>query len=242
VVGEDLVFLSNRQGEQQIWRKVAGQSEQRLAKLPPPAEFVRMARSEDGAELVYSQQGAVYLLDINSGHTEQILDESAKAQVVNFGANNAQLIYSSNQSGDWQLWSFDRQSKRSRQLTTHGGYSGYYWRGELWYSKYHQDGLYRLDPRGQEQQMLSNFDKINWLNWQLLDGEVYFYQPDQGLMQWSVATPEQAARLVLPTPTGFMHHYQWTRDALWYVKRATAQGDIYQLALPADVLKSQGLE
>ncbi|MBU1438182.1 MAG: winged helix-turn-helix domain-containing protein [Gammaproteobacteria bacterium] len=242
VVGEDVVFLSNRQGEQQIWRKVAGQSEQRLEKLPPPAEFVRIARSEDGAELVYSQQGAVYLLDINSGITEQILDDSAKAQVVNFGANKAQLIYSSNQSGDWQLWSFDRQSKRSRQLTTHGGYSGYYWQGELWYSKYHRDGLYRLDTRGQEQHMLSNFDKINWLNWQLLDGEVYFYKPDQGLIQWSIGTPEQAPRLVLPTPTGFMHHYQWTRDALWYVQRATAQGDIYQLVLPANLLISKGLE
>ncbi|MBU2181336.1 MAG: hypothetical protein KJ930_18095, partial [Gammaproteobacteria bacterium] len=111
-----------------------------------------------------------------------------------------------------------------------------------WYSKYHQDGLYRLDTRGQEQHMLSNFDKINWLNWQLLDGEVYFYKPDQGLIQWSIGTPEQAPRLVLPTPTGFMHHYQWTRDALWYVQRATAQGDIYQLVLPANLLISKGLE
>ena len=29
-----------------------------------------------------------------------------------------------------------------------------------------------------------------------------------------------------------MHHYQWTEDALWYVKRAQAQGDIYQVGLP----------
>ncbi|RVU40271.1 hypothetical protein EOE67_06660 [Rheinheimera riviphila] len=232
VAANQLVFLTNRQGEQQIWRKTAGQSEQLLATLPPPAEFVRLTLSDDGKQLVFSQQGAIYLLEIESGQLQQILDASAKAMVVNFGEAPGQLIYSSTQSGDWQLWSLDRATGRSTQLTSQGGYSGYQWQGELWYSKYHQDGLYRLDRNGQEQLMLANFDKINWLNWQLTNGELYFYQPGQGLLQWSVAMPELPPRLLLPTPERFMHHYQWTQDALWYVRRAQAQGDVYQLALP----------
>lgn|GEM_PF-1193730 len=230
--GNDLVFLSNRQGEQQIWRQVAGQHEQLLATLPPPAEFVRLALSNDGKELVFSQQGAIYLLDVQSGKLQQILDASAQAQVVNFAANPGQLLYSSTKSGDWQLWLFDRASGQSSQLTSQGGYSGYQWQGELWYSKYHQDGLFRLNSKGEEQLMLEGFDKINWLNWQLSNGELYFYQPGQGLLQWSVATPELPPRLLLPTPERFMHHYQWTQNALWYVRRAQTQGDVYQLALP----------
>lgn len=239
VSGEDLVFLTNRQGEQQIWRKTAGQSEQLLATLPPPAEFVRLALSADGKELVFSQQGAIYLLQIASGKLQQIQDASAQAQVVNFVAEPAtdatspgKLIYSSTRSGDWQLWLLDRKTGQSTQLTTQGGYSGYIWQGELWYSKYHQDGLYRLTSRGDEQLMLADFDKINWLNWQLTNSELYFYQPDQGLLQWSVMTPELPPRLLLPTPERFMHHYQWTQDALWYVRRDLAQGDVYQLELP----------
>lgn len=238
VAGNELVFLTNRQGEQQIWRKVAGQSEQLLATLPPPAEFVRLALSNDGKELVFSQQGAIYVLEIASGKLQQIQDATAQAQVVNFAAqsklstNSGQLIYSSTRSGDWQLWSLDRTTGQSTQLTTQGGYSGYQWHGELWYSKYHQDGLYRLDSNGKEQLMLANFDKINWLNWQLTDGELYFYQPGQGLMQWSVSTPEIEPRLLLATPQGFLHHYQWSHDALWYVQREQAQGDVYQVGLP----------
>ena len=175
IAGEDLVFLTNRRGEQQIWRQAAGQIEQFVATLPPPAEFVRLALSADGKELIFSQQGAIYLLEITSGKLHQILDASAKAMVVNFGANAGQLIYSSTQSGDWQLWSLDRTTGKSSQLTTQGGYSGYIWQGELWYSKYHQNGLYRLGSDGEEQQMLADFDKINWLNWQLSNGELYFY-------------------------------------------------------------------
>ena len=241
VAGTDLVFLTNRQGEQQIWRQAAGQSEQLLATLPPPAEFVRLSLSADGKELVFSQQGAIYLLDIQSGKLQQILDASAKALVVNFAADAAALpqtassdalIYSSTKSGDYQLWKLDRSTGQSTQLTTQGGYSGYQWQGELWYSKYHQDGLYRLNSNGEEQLMLADFDKINWLNWQLTDGELFFYQPGQGLLQWSVDSLESPPRLLLSTPDNFMHHYQWTQDALWYVKRAQAQGDIYQVALP----------
>jgi transcriptional activator of cad operon len=241
IAGQNVVFLTNRQGAQQIWRQSAGQSEQLLATLPPPAEFVRLALSADGKELVFSQQGAIYLLDIPSGKLQQILDASAKAAVVNFGADflevstglkSGSLIYSSTRSGDYQLWKWDRSTGQSTQLTTQGGYSGFLWQGELWYSKYHQDGLYRLNPRGEEQRMLDSFDKINWLNWQLQDGELYFYQPGQGLMQWSISSLEIPPRLLLPTPERFMHHYQWTEDALWYVKRAQDQGDIYQVALP----------
>lgn len=241
VAGQHLVFLTNRQGAQQIWRQSVGQQEQWLATLPPPAEFVRLALSADGKTLVFSQQGAIYLLDVQSGKLQQILDASAKAAVVNFGADfsevstgvkSGSLIYSSTQSGDYQLWKWDRGTGQSTQLTTQGGYSGFLWQGELWYSKYHQDGLYRLNPRGEEQRMLDSFDKINWLNWQLKDGELYFYQPGQGLMQWSISSLEFPPRLLLSTPERFMHHYQWTEDALWYVKRAQDQGDIYQLALP----------
>ena len=241
LAGQDLVFLTNRQGEQQIWRQAAGQSAQLLATLPPPAEFVRLALSEDGKELVFSQHGAIYLLDIPSGKLQQILDASAKAMVVNFGAAATEvspstsagvLIYSSTKSGDYQLWQLDRSTGQSTQLTTQGGYSGYQWQGELWFSKYHQDGLYRLNQSGEEQLMLADFDKINWLNWQLKDGELYFYQPGQGLLQWSVGSPQVPPRLLLATPDHFMHHYQWTEEALWYVKRVQAQGDVYQVALP----------
>ena len=241
VAGDDLVFLTNRQGEQQIWRKTALRSEQWLAGLPPPAEFARLALSHDGKELVFSHLGAIYVLTIASGQVQQVLDASAKAAVVNFAqdetgmarsAGSGMLIYSSTKSGDYQLWLLDRSTGQSTQLTRHGGYSGYFRQGELWYSKYHQDGLYRLNPSGEEQRILKDFDKINWLNWQLLQDELYFYQPDQGLMQYSVATPELPPRLLLPTPERFMHHYQWTQDALWYVRRDQSQGDVYQVALP----------
>ena len=179
-----------------------------------------------------SQQGAIYALNLASGQQQMLLGPSAKAAVVNAGETPTQLIYSSEQSGDWQLYLLDRSSGQSRQLTRQGGYSGYWWQGQLWFSKYHQDGLYRLNPDGTEQLMLADFDKINWLNWHVLDDSLVFYRPGQGIFQWRPAQPEQAPQLLMPHTADFLHHYQVTSNAIWYVRQPQAQGDIFSLQLP----------
>lgn len=243
--GQDLVFLSNRSGQTQLWLKDKTQHEKLLATLPEPAGFVALAVSASGDEIAFSHQGALYLLNKNNSKLTQVLGPETKAGPVRFAPDGASLLFGSEKSGDWQLWSYQRNNKKLSQLTTQGGYSGYWWQGKLLYSKYHQDGLFVKTPDSDnEQLLLEDFDKINWLNWQLDGDNLYFFKPQQGVFQLdlSLATQQQKlqpqpltaqqAKLIFAAPPGFVHHYQLANNVIWYVKREAAEGDIYQLAVP----------
>jgi DNA-binding winged helix-turn-helix (wHTH) protein/Tol biopolymer transport system component len=265
---QDLVFLSTRHGRHQIWRRQGDAAPSLLAELPAPAGFVRLSRSDDGNYLAFSQQGALYLLQLNTASCWQMLGPEYQVGVVNW--QQQQLIFSSERSGDWQLWRYSlpqplqppatagtaqcpavtsalmappfreqaEQLAALTQLTRQGGYSGYLYQDHLLYSKYHQDGLFLLDltePAAEEQLLMAKFDRINWLNWQLSDAEISYFQPGQGIMQASLnRSPEKAAielstsRLLLPVSSGFIHQYQYTPTALWWVAASEHQGDIYR--------------
>lgn len=264
---QDLVFLSTRHGRHQIWRRQADAAPALLAELPPPAGFVRLSRSEDGNYLAFSQQGALYLLQLNTASCWQLLGPEYQVGVVNW--QQQQLIFSSERSGDWQLWRYQLpqplqppataattqcpavtsqpahqawQEAALTQLTRQGGYSGYVYQNQLLYSKYHQDGLFQLDltkPAAAEQLLLAAFDRINWLNWQLTGDELSYFQPGQGIMQirLSHATGQtdiqtSASKLLMPVSKGFIHQYQYTPSAIWWVGATEQQGDIYRWSWP----------
>ncbi len=269
---QDLVFLSTRHGRHQIWRRQGDAAPTLLAELPAPAGFVRLSRSDDGRYLAFSQQGALYLLEINTASCWQLLGPEYQVGVVNWQQQH--LIFSSERSGDWQLWRYPlpqplqppatagtaqcpavtsammappsveqtEQLAALTQLTRQGGYSGYVYQDHLLYTKYHQDGLFILDltkPTAAEQLLLATFDRINWLNWQLSAADISYFQPGQGIMQASLRLSSEkagfelsASKLLLPVSSGFIHQYQYTPSALWWVAASEQQGDIYRWSWP----------
>ncbi len=224
----DLAFLSQRSGKEQIWLQPSGQNEYQLADLPGPPAFVRLQWSPDGESLLFSKDGALWQLMIASGQSRVLVSADKQVEVANWTADGTKIIYSSKQSGDWQLWQLDLATAKSTQLTQQGGYSGYLQGTQLYFSKFYQDGLFVLDlATGQEQLLLADFDKINWLNWRLADGSIYYYQPDQGIRQYQLQTKNNS--LLLATPERFVHHYDIQNQQLFYVKAGVPKGDIYKL-------------
>lgn len=228
----ELIFLTTRQGMHQIWRKPYNGQEHMLAALPAPASFTRLSWSNDQRSIYFSQQGAVYQLELANGQLTQLVPPEHQAFVVNHGPDNNSLIYSSNKTGDWQLWRYQLNGKQHQQLTTQGGYSGYLRDNILYFSKFHQDGLWQLDlSTGKEQLLLAGFDKINWLNWQLQQQTIIYFKPGEGIVRqalYSDAPPE----LLLAHSPGLVHHYSVSNQAIYFVKHQPPQGDIYQLPLP----------
>lgn len=232
----DLAFLSQRSGKDQIWLQPAGQNEYQLADLPGSPAFVRLQWSPDGESLIFSKDGALWQLMVASGQSRVLVAPDKQVEVANWMADGSGIIYSSKQSGDWQLWQLDLTTATSKQLTQQGGYSGYLVKDQLYFSKFHQDGLFVLDLiSGEEQQLIADFNKINWLNWSLSDGQIYYYQPDQGIRQYQLQNKENS--LLLATPERFVHHYDIQNQQLFYVKAAVPKGDIYKLAPALDKTK-----
>lgn len=225
---QQLFFLSNRSGHYQIWQQQRNKQPTMLTELPVRSAFTRLSVSSDQQSLVFSQDGAVYQVALPSAQLKQILPSSAKANVVNLYKNH--LIFSSNRNGDWQLWHYDLATTALQQLTTQGGYSGIVHNGQLYYSRYHQAGLWQKDlESGQEQLLLADFDIVNWLNWQLLNNTIYYFQPQSGI--WRYPLENGPAELLLPIGRDFVHHFSVSEHGIYFVLRNETQGDILQLRL-----------
>lgn len=227
---DQLAFLSNRNGVQQLWLQNGTGAEHLLAELPDKPGFVRLEWSADDSQLIFSKDDAAYIVDVHSGALVKALPAEQRVGVINFATSPQQLLFSSRRSGDWQLWLYDRQTEALQQLTEQGGYSGRIWQETLYFSKYHQDGLWRKDlASGQEQLLLAQFDKINWLNWQIEQGQLYFYKPAEGIYRLDLTS--QTTHLHLAEPQHFIRHFSIRDGVTVYVRHSGLQGDIYQLQL-----------
>ncbi len=228
-----LAFLSNRYGRHQLWLQQADGTERLLAELPGVPGFVRLEWSADDSQLLFSKDDAAYSVEVASGKLRNLIPAGHKVGVVNWGQQPNQLLYSSWRNGDWQLWLYDLTSNTEQQLTTQGGYSGRLWQGSLYFSKYHQDGLWRIDlATAEETLLLAQFDKINWLNWHIDQDKLYYYQPGQGIYSQDLAS--LTSSLHLAEPERFIRHFSVRQGNTVFVQHGELQGDIYRLALMPD--------
>lgn len=231
-----LAFLSTRQGPYQLWLSRDNQPPRLLADIQPTPGFVRLSWSADSRYLFYSQQFAAYRVDSETGDTEQILPPERKVFNV-YPDDNGGILYSSSMSGDWQLWYFNPLTQHHRQLTTTGGYSGVMRGNQLFYSKYHQDGLWlrNLDT-AEERLLIDDFDKVNWLNWQLNADSIVYYRPALRVGKnmagiWRYRLSDNTQQLIWPARDDFVHQFQLVGQSLLLVQRQAADGDIYRLNL-----------
>ncbi|MBA6304477.1 winged helix-turn-helix domain-containing protein [Colwellia sp. MB02u-14] len=213
------------------WWKIEG-SEATLidVKLPFDLQFVRYELSDDGKRVLFTKHGVVFELDLEKGVSEAVFSEPKSSYVANYDKRNKEdIIYSSNHSGHWQLWLYQRATNKHSQLTYSGGYSGRIIGQYLYYSKFTVDGLWRkklAEPT--EWLVIEDFNRINWLNWQVINNQLYFYRKATGIWQHDIETGEE--QLLMTKPHDFVHQYVVSPDQLniFWVRLKPIEGDIYQ--------------
>ncbi|GAA6171317.1 hypothetical protein NBRC116592_09870 [Colwellia sp. KU-HH00111] len=122
-------------------------------------------------------------------------------------SNSKNIIFSSDISGDWQIWRLDLSSGVLSQITQKGGYSaqGNINDGYLYLTKFNYSGLYRLNLNtGQEEVVLADFPITSWNKWQVRNNTIYFNR-DKGIS--ALDTTSNTERVILPsiegTPSAF---------------------------------------
>ncbi len=233
VQADTQVVLSTRHKEHHWWQVKHDKASLVDMSLPFPLKFLRYELSQNGKDLLFSKRGAVYEVALDSGSYQQIFPEIHHSYVVNYDTrNNTDIVYSSNQSGQWQLWHYQRAKDKHSQLTFRGGYSGRIMGEYLYYSKFAVDGLWRkklTEPT--EVLIVKDFSRINWLNWHIINNQVYFYRQASGIWQYDINTGTEL--LLMKKPNSFIHQYVVSpnQQAIYWVRLKPIEGDIYQYAL-----------
>lgn len=227
--GSALAFLSDRSGEYQVWLKPAHGDARPLAALPGKPGFARFSWHPSAKHLLLVKDGAVYQLDVPAGNW-QPLTAMQQVAVANYSEHGEGIYYSSDSSGDWQLWYYEIASGQQTLLPVADAYSAHNLGAAVYFSRHHQDGLWRYDTlQGDIELVLAEFDKVNWLNWQLQQGKVYYYRPQLGIYSYRLADGQQ--QLLLKAAPDVVHHYSVWQSQLYYVKTPQVQGDVYRLPL-----------
>ncbi|CAH9054551.1 hypothetical protein PSECIP111854_01397 [Pseudoalteromonas sp. CIP111854] len=225
---EGMLFISDMGKEHALWRF----EHEQLTRLNIPFEFgfARYDITHSGESLIFEKLGAVYEYNIVNKQLNKLINSNHQTYAVNYGNNNKEILYSSNKTGQWQLWLYNRNTKIHQQLTQLGGYSGYFHQGQLYFSKRHQSGLYAL-TKDKELLVIKDFSNINWLNWQLINGNIYFYRRGAGIWRYNIST--KIEQQIMPEHARFIHQYHVSADeqTIIYVQLQPMQGDIQAITL-----------
>lgn len=225
------LVLSTRFKSHHWWKIVNDGAQLINVDLPFDLQFVRYELSDDGKRILFAKHGDIYELNLDTDTYQHVFTESKNSYVANYDTDN-NIIYSANHSGSWQLWHYQRGSAQHKQLTENGGYSGRIIGKYLYYSKFAVDGLWRKkinDPN--EELVIADFNRINWLNWRVINNQLYFYRQETGIWAYNIDT--QTEQLLMSKPDNFIHQYTISPDQqhIFWVRLQPVQGDIYQYAL-----------
>ncbi len=228
---ENIAFLSDRGGSTQFWLKAKHGGVKRISDFPFNLSHSWFAWSADDQHLLFDHQDQVYSYHINSGTLTLQLSSTEKPYFAAWSNDGQSLFYGSTKSGQWQIWQLNISDKTTRQLTFNGGYSVQQNSadGKLYFSKYHHDGLWRLNDDGSETQILDDFSLLNWLNWQIKDNGVIYAKPGEAIYRFDLAT--QHRHKLMGFTAGAIHDYSVSPQTqeIVYSKQMSQSGDVLML-------------
>lgn len=199
-----LLFMSSRSGRFDLWHSDLAQTKvQRIhttyeglvdiASLAPDGEhFVVPARSNENEPV------QLYLGTLSGPDFKPVSEKPFESQHASWSRDGRSLYFSSNISGDWQIWRLDLQSGISQQHTVKGGiFAREAPDGGLLYVKALTGGIWLQDQKGTEQLLVPQLAEVDWGNWLVDEKGIYYLQrlPDADLWMFKAWGQSSSAEL-----------------------------------------------
>lgn len=228
-----IAFISDQSGSMQFWLKQEQGELTPLSNFEFDLGFPWFSWSPKDKQLLFEHQESIYSLAIDSGQLTQHLQPKDKAYIASWSNNEKSLFYSSNKSGSWQLYQLTLSDKSHKQLTFDGGYSAIEnpTDGRLYFSKYQQQGLWRLNQDGSETLIIGEFSILNWLNWQIRHNQIIYAEPYKRIMSYDLQTAKR--KILMELTDGAMHDYSMSAidGSIIFTKYMSRNGDVLALEL-----------
>jgi len=232
--GNSLLFLSNRNGELQLWLKKEG-GLLSIESFPNNTKIDTYAWHPNGVTaIVATSDKQVYLLNTQTLTTELINLNGQSAAFPSFSSDGNTMYFTSDISGDWQLWSYKLLEKSLVQITQNGGYQA---KADdinemLYFNKYRQQGIWQLDLKtAKEKQITSNVSRS--LNFKVCSDSIYYSTESDNIELWQMNLKTTKNQKVLTSTLNSNFKFDLIDDCqkLIFSKRENIESDILMLNL-----------
>ncbi|MBV1907790.1 MAG: winged helix-turn-helix domain-containing protein [Kangiellaceae bacterium] len=185
---KQMAFLSNRSGKYQIWLLDAENKLSQLTQSPVSLSINALQWSPDKKLILIQHDDEIFTVETRSGTITRVIDRSHRIAVANWSFDGRAVFYSSEKSGQWQIWKYSFESGKHQQITQQGGYSAKQAKnGDLYLSRIHEPGLWLLkakrDPTSDiltsgfttPKLLIERFSGTNWMGWRLTGSYIYYF-------------------------------------------------------------------
>jgi Tol biopolymer transport system component len=183
--GKQIVFAAAGSGTGNIWKSDADGSNPLQLTSFGGALTGSPRWSPDGKWIVFDHRDGdhaqIYVIDADGRSHHALTNGSYENNVPSWSRDDKSIYFSSNRTGQYELWKKDLATGVESQVTRHGGFSGFesYDGRDLYYTKFYSAGIWRMPVTGGEEQRITDGpENWYWGAWAITRAGLYYTDVD----------------------------------------------------------------
>ncbi len=209
--GKQIVFVSDCSGRADLWLASAAGAEMRQLTSMGGAHVSNPSWSGDGSAVLFDArldgQADVYRLQLTSGALYRMTESSANDLLPSVSADGTRILFASNRTDAWQIWSMNLDGRDLRQVTHDGAYTAFETAdGSLYATKFGREGLFRRPAGSTAMKLVPGSEGLLGNEFWAVKGRDVFYLSgdarDQGFFELVRYAPELGSETILKVPVG----------------------------------------
>lgn len=240
--GSKVAFITNQSGSYQLW--VSGKNHEDPIKITNfEGQYINTPRwSHDGKNILFqgykNGQSDIYSVNSLGGIPKNLTDDLHENHTPIFSPDYKFIYYSSNSSGNWEIWKMSLTGRSKVQVTENGGYAPQFLlddSNKLFFVKNDEFGIWKLDlESNQETIEIQTFIPKNYGSFSLSDKGIYYVNPrNRSIDYWDTTSKENSTLLSLRpkkiSPFGITLSYSLINNSLLYAQVDQIDSDIMLL-------------
>jgi len=175
--------VSDRSGSDEIYICSAdGSNLVKLTNLGNPGTTGFPRWSLDGQKIVFDsvlrERTVIFVISPNGGQPHALTDNEFDNLNPSWSHDGRWIYFTSNRTGQWQIWKMPSEGGEALQITQHGGFVGFESsdRRFLYYAKTAADpDIWKLQLENQQEFPVSPWLHVSqWTSWALIDKGIFF--------------------------------------------------------------------
>ncbi len=188
--GQQVAFLSTRQGSMDIWLAPIAAPDQAVPVSDLASHAINWMSIAPSAEQVVLQgtvgkEEGIFLVQTKTKYIAALKTEDYNYAFPEFTPDGQSIFYASNRSGEWQIWQCNLDGKNEKMITRNGGYKGLpVSLGDslyLYYTTFDNDQLFRMHlTTGEIHPALPEGETLDRMNFAITKQGIYYYSWQKG--------------------------------------------------------------